>query len=329
MQSLGERNIALTPDRYNKIVALSANLSKENLGLTAERYSDLQRALTAAIHCAWAVNFTIPVSSFEDQHIKAVHSLITLCQSTISDQPARFFFCSSVSVAGNTSRPGTVAESTIVNTEHVQHTGYARSKFVAEHITANAVKRAGACARNLRVGQLIGDTKTGQWNTTEAIPLMMQTSRTLGVLPTLEEEMSWLPVDIAAAIIAEIALGEDKATDPDLVYHILNPTRFHWTRDMLPALHEAGLSFDALPTDQWMKKLRSSSRDPVCNPPIKLLDWFESKYGGPPKTGNLHFVTTETAKRSSIFRSIPSVLDPEFLGLMVDKLKREWERSGP
>ncbi|KAF2676380.1 acetyl-CoA synthetase-like protein [Lentithecium fluviatile CBS 122367] len=327
LTSLEKRGLAITPEAQQKIVALASDLSKPDFGLDETKIDELRCNLVAAIHSAWAVNFNISVSSFEDQHIKAVHNLISFCRSTSSSEPARFFFCSSVSAAAGTPRPGIVAETIVTDAAHVQGTGYARSKFVAEHITRNANKDAGAVARNLRVGQLIGDTKVGEWNTTEGIPLMIQTAVTLGALPALDEEMSWLPVDVAASIVLDLVLSSGSPSDPDLVYHVLNPHRFHWTHDMLPALREAGLSFEVLPKDQWMERLRTSDRDPIKNPPIKLLDWFESKYGRMASTtnkGSLDYLTDQTAMQSSSLRSVPDVTQRGFVEMVVSRLRSNW-----
>lgn len=185
--SLKTRELHLSPAEQQKIVAVSSDLSQPNFGLSTCKLEQLRSRLTLAIHSAWAVNFNIPVQSFENQHIKAVHNLISFCQSVELSDPARFFFCSSVSAAGGTPRPGTVPEGPVQNIAHVQGTGYARSKYVAEHIVRNAMKNAGAVARVLRVGQLVGDSKVGEWNTTEGIPLMIQTAITLGSLPALDE----------------------------------------------------------------------------------------------------------------------------------------------
>lgn len=190
--SLKSRGLALTQEQRSKVVALPCDLSKQDLGLGESRIQELSTKLTTVIHSAWAVNFNISVSSFEDQHIKAVHNLIQLTLSVQTPKPARFFFCSSVSSAGGTPRPGSVLESYVPSPAHAQHTGYARSKYVAEHITRNAMKDAGAPARVLRIGQLVGDTNVGEWNTTEGIPLMIQTAETLGALPALNEVSSWL-----------------------------------------------------------------------------------------------------------------------------------------
>jgi hypothetical protein len=212
---------------------------------------------------------------------------------------------------------------------------------------------------------------------------MIQTAVTLGALPALDEEMSWLPVDHAARIILDCCdvPSEDSESDfdagsyrggagfdlhpleelennptspvyspvgpdytprsrrrprrpsfvevppPDLVYHVLNPTRFHWTRDMLPALAAAGFKFETLPTDQWMERLRNSEQDPKKNPPIKLLDWFESKYGHGSSTKNkgvLVYETEKTSAKSESMRAIPSVTDVEYVRKVIERLQEEW-----
>ncbi|KAL0936953.1 nrps-like enzyme [Colletotrichum truncatum] len=335
--SLSSRGIYLTPSQQAKVVPLATDLGLSDFGLGTSRLSELKSKLTMVIHSAWAVNFNIPVQSFEDQHIKAVYSLIQLCQSVETPAPARFFFCSSVSAAGGTPRPGIVKEGPVPTPRNAQGTGYARSKYVSEHITRNANLTVGASARVLRIGQLVGDSKVGEWNTTEGVPLMIQTAVTLGALPTLDEEMTWLPVDLAATTILEMTNANrsrpaeqvsERDSDADLVYHVLNPIRFHWTQQMLPSLSKAGLRFEALPTDQWMEKLRNSERDPEKNPPIKLLGWFESKYGHGASSagkGGLEYLTGESMKDSPTLRNLPDVTDVLFVRLMIERLKARWK----
>ncbi|RYP76686.1 hypothetical protein DL771_001608 [Monosporascus sp. 5C6A] len=65
-------------------------------------------------------------------------------------------------------------------------------------------KGAGADTRVLRIGQLIGDTRVGEWNPTEGVPMMIQTAARVRALPMPDEEMNWLPVDYAARAIVEL-----------------------------------------------------------------------------------------------------------------------------
>lgn len=151
--------------------------------------------------------------------------------------------------------------------------------------------------------------------------------------------MTWLPVDLAAKAILDLAQlprnGHDTQSkrnappiDTNLVYHVLNPTRFHWTKEMIPALAKAGLEFDLLPTQQWMERLRDSDRDAAKNPPIKLLNWFESKYGSAiksSKTELLVYSTDKTTQDSPTLAALPAVTDPDFVLLMIQQLKKLWK----
>ena len=64
--------------------------------------------------------------------------------------------------------------------------GYTQSKLVGEYIIQRAVEDSGASACNLRIGQIVGDTKLGLWNENEAPPLMIRSALTLGTLPALD-----------------------------------------------------------------------------------------------------------------------------------------------
>ena len=150
--------------------------------------------------------------------------------------------------------------------------------------------------------------------------------------------MTWLPVDCAASVILELTNlsgtdDNDRDTPergPDLVYHVLNPTAFNWSKDMIPALAKAGLEFELLPTDQWMERLRYSDRDPVANPPIKLLGWFESKYGSAgssTKPERLRYLTDQTVEDSPTLRALPDVTDIHFVERMVGRLRKGWNQE--
>jgi thioester reductase-like protein len=170
----------------SKVICLPADLSRDDLGLDKTVIGRLKKTLTTLIHSAWAVNFNLGVRSFEQQHIKGVYNLINLCLSTSTSRPAQFYFCSSISAAAGTPLPAVIAETHVPELAHAQNMGYARSKLVAERIV-KAAGETGMVAKVLRVGQIIGDSEYGIWNTTEAIPLMIQSAVTIGALPALEE----------------------------------------------------------------------------------------------------------------------------------------------
>ena len=282
-ETLSNRKITLSDEEAAKLHTVPSDVSQPNLGLDAYVIEHLLSSLTCVIHSAWAVNFNLGVRSFEQQHVCGTYNLINLCLRSKLPQPARFFFCSSVSAAGNTPKPARIAETMVKNLSHAQTMGYGRSKLVAEHITRNAMCNAGMHARVLRIGQLAGDTVNAQWNDTEAVALMFRSVLTTGALPALDERPSWLPVDLCARAITDITLQNvSSSQDTELVYHLVNPHTFSWKYDLLPALKNSSLpAFEVVSPEEWLQRLASNELDPKENPSIKLLDFWRSKYGRP------------------------------------------------
>ncbi|KAI5205354.1 acetyl-CoA synthetase-like protein [Aureobasidium subglaciale] len=331
--ALSSRDLFLTETERAKIVPFLGDLSKSDLGLDRETFQKLTSQLTHVIHSAWAVNFNLGVKSFEEQHIKGAYNLIQICLSTRTPKPAKFFFCSSVSSAAGTPSDQKVQEGPVPQLEYAQGTGYGRSKLVTERIVHNAMKSTGMYARVLRLGQIAGDSERGQWNTTEAIALMIQTATTIKALPTHNEELSWLPVDMAASIVAELSgiaqpIHDARLKIDGLVYNIQNPKVYHWTRDILPALRGAGLTFDEVSPKEWVQRLRAGDQNPESNPPVKLTDFFAERYGNvaedaPMKSAG-RYVTTQTSKDSATLTRIPDLIESGMVAKFVKAWAKEW-----
>jgi thioester reductase-like protein len=244
-------------------------------------------------------------------------------------------FISSVSAAAGTPSPARVSETLVKEAKHAQSMGYARSKWVAEHIMHAAAASTGMEARILRSGQIIGDSLTGRWNDTEAIPLMFRAAVTIGALPALDENPSWLPVDKCAEAVIELSSlshsGDQTAfyfqpqDDKDVVYHVQNPTTVRWTEDILPAIAAAGLKFETVGQREWVQRLREGEQDPALNPTIKLLDFFTGKYDNDrPGRSGLVFETERTERRSKAIRQGYNVVTSGLLAKCVESWKQDW-----
>ncbi|KAJ0119622.1 male sterility protein [Diaporthe amygdali] len=319
---------SLTVEDMSRVSFLPADLSRPDLGLEEGNLDGILRSLTLVIHSAWAVNFNLGVRSFESQHIRGAHNLINICLRTKTVDPARFYFCSSISSAAATPLPATIGECHIENLSHAQAMGYARSKLVTEHIIKAAGDRTGMTASVLRVGQIVGDTTHGSWNTTEAIPLMIQSAKTIGALPALEETPSWMPVDLVAQAVIELS-GVDSADGGHFpkseVYNVQNNRLFHWTRDLLPALKEAGLDFKIVSQRKWVDLLRKSDQNPETNPTIKLVDFFAQKYDNDkPGRSGLKFATQKAEAESEAMRNGFDVVGSGLVRTMVAWMESQW-----
>lgn len=296
----------MSPAQRSKIVALASNLADAKLGLSDKAYELVKKDLRTVIHSAWAVNFNMRLSSFESDNIAGVAHLMDLCRAVDESEPANFNFCSSVS---------TVTRCTVnpiperaPELEWAQTMGYAQSKSVVENLCCEEARSQGSqkpvTTRVLRIGQIIADTQNGVWNDTEAIPLMLQSAVTIGALPKLKETPAWLPVDTVAQAIIDLSLSEAG----HLVANVVNPRSFDWTKDLLPALKAAGLEFEELEPREWVQKLRNSNADPVANPPVKLVDFFATKYDKTEFAAPKSFAT-ETACQYSPALASAAILD--------------------
>lgn len=322
-KSLHERRIYhnLTDAARCKLVALPVNFSDSNLGFDKHTYNLIASQITDLIHCAWSVNFNWQLASFEKDNIAGVRNLINLCLKSQRPTPASFNFCSSISAVVNTAE-GEVPEALPKSLSYAQEMGYAQSKLVAENICIKAAEQTGLRARVLRIGQVTGDTQHGVWNMTEAIPLMIQSATTIGALPRLNETHRWLPVDVVAETIIDHTFSTYEAG----VLNIVNHNSFHWTTDLLPYLHLAGLQFTELETPQWLEKLRESNLDPAVNPPIKLVEFWTTKYGSGEGLRKSFAWRTELARRYSKALEETGGLGQKDVDKMMQYFKSAWSR---
>lgn len=323
VKSMRSRRVyqGLSDSARHKLIALRSDLSQSTLGIDHDVYTQLTSEITDVIHCAWSVNFNLHLSSFERDSIAGVANLLALCLQARRPRPASFNFCSSISAVMQ-SPEDEIPESLPAQLSYAQNMGYAQSKLVGEHVCVRAAQTTGITARVLRIGQVVGDTQHGIWNPTEAIPLILQCATTIGALPTLDESPLWLPVDTVAATVVDISLSsEDTSAAQELgtgcVFNILSSYPFHWTRDLLPYLRRAGLEFDELDPRTWLQRLRHSDPDPASNPPIKLVEFFASKYDTPAPRKSF-FWHTERARRLSPALASAQPLDQELITKMVD-----------
>ncbi|KAH0125225.1 acetyl-CoA synthetase-like protein, partial [Aureobasidium melanogenum] len=160
-----------------------------------------------------------------------------------------------------------------------------------------------------------------------------QTATTIKALPTHNEELSWLPVDLAASIVVELSgiaqpITETRLQDNDLVYNVQNPKVYHWTLDILPALRRAGLRFDEVSPKGWVQRLRAGDQNPESNPPVKLTEFFAERYGNdvenaPMKSAG-RYDTIQTCKDSATMTAIPDLIESDLVAKFVRAWAKEW-----
>ena len=278
----------------NKVVCTPSNLARQDLGIDESLLLTIKSTVNIIIHAAWAVNFTLKFKTFEF-HLAGTQNLLNLgfAAAQLVDEghgrgSTRFLFCSSIaSVTASTSL--VVKEEVSQDPSDASPLGYSRSKWAAEQICQIAQDTAAEAhvpleVDILRIGQLCGDWKHGIWNQSEAWPLMLSTFDVCSALPDLPHEvLNWLPVDVAAKAVVEIAERSRQKVDPEKqasVYHVLNSGRSPTWTDMLQWLQrEVGEQLQILPTTRWLAVLEEElSLHHVNHPSGRLLEVWKAAY---------------------------------------------------
>ncbi|KAI0185904.1 putative NRPS-like enzyme [Xylaria flabelliformis] len=339
LKSLQKRRLEIGPLGEQKIFPVTADLGKPSFGLEdGELMEKIRAQVTLIVHLAWPVNFNIHLQSFEPQ-LEGLRSLLDLSLSVRRSEPARLLFGSSISTAYNTSTPASIPDTAIEDFTQAGHTGYAQSKLVAEHMVVNAARR-GARAYVLRIGQVVGDTLYGVWNDNEYIPSLIRTALTLKMLPRLEEQCSWLPVDVLATVILQLSdtiMSAPRpymmdASNPPIFYNVVNPYEFSWDC-LLQELKEAGLSFDKVSVQTWVKSLKRSAdnMEEDVTPAAKLLTFFETQYksrdlGGKKLSDDLQvrFETMAITRDTTILKCPPRCIEDGYVKKFLSAWLQKW-----
>ena len=326
MKSNSSRGLtmSLTPDR---VTFLQSDMSKPLLGLPKPTYDELLQQVTHVIHNAWAVDFNLSLSSFEETHIRGVRQFIDF--SVHSENRAHIFFTSSISTVMNwrANHSGAVPEKIFDDFSVPQPMGYAESKHISERLLAIAGKVSNVPASVCRVGQVAGPvhSEKGMWNRQEWFPTIVTSSAYLGLLPDSLMAMGteWIPVDVLAKVIVEL-LDPADGSEITRVYHTLNPYSAEW-RNLLPTVKEIlGPKTRVVSYHQWVDALEQSAdktEDVGKNPAIKLLDFFKGLEQHAGKSTPLE--TKETAKASKTLAALGPV-SPEWMTIWM----RQWGFEG-
>ncbi|KAK4186654.1 hypothetical protein QBC35DRAFT_257040 [Podospora australis] len=334
-KALTEKGLSLPAASLSKITALSSDLSKPEFGLSPTVFEQVKNTVTWIIHSAWSVNFNLPLASFEPD-IQGLYNLLRLSLSVHRAEPAKLFFCSSVSTAFATLPPaGSISKEVVIPNEPVDvhqaaGMGYAQSKWVGEQMCLRASQEAGARAYVLRIGQIVGDKTKGIWNDVEAVPTLIRTGLVMGCLPDLEfkGEISWLPVDTLATTILQLSQTLSSAPRPtsssSVFYNLVNPQTFTWSALIHTLREQCGWKFSVVPVAEWFSRLQEET-DSVANPAVKLVDFYREEYGTEDTT-LVSFDMSSAQRDASALRggNAPRIIEDGFVTKFVDAWVGKW-----
>ncbi|KAK0707252.1 hypothetical protein B0H67DRAFT_612024 [Lasiosphaeris hirsuta] len=253
-------------------------------------YTALATTTTTIIHNAWPVNFNTPLAAFAPS-LAGTRHLADLAAAAA----AHVTLISSIGSVMNypAVRPGGVGvvpeEFDADNSLPIRGQGYAESKHVAGCILHRAARVAGVRATVLRVGQVGGPMRGGGvWNRHEWLPSLIASSKVLGRIPRAlgrhNDVVTWLPVDVAAEAVRDLALAGGKAGEEAECFNVVNPRAVEWA-ELVAAVQKfysarEGRTIEQVSLGEWLDELNrvdaTDDADKVERfPALKLLDFFQ------------------------------------------------------
>ncbi|CAL1709825.1 unnamed protein product [Somion occarium] len=261
--------------RRPKYQLVEGDLSKPFFGLDAALYEEIRDSVTHIIHNAWPVDFNLNLVSFE-KHLQGTRNLVDFALSSPFVEAPRVMFISSIGMFRHPKSRGIAPEELVDDPSVPIGQGYAESKWVGEHILAEATKHTGLPTVSVRVGQLSGN-RVGYWNEREWFPSLVKSGVFVGCLPDVPGvgPVSWLPLHNAGEATAQMRHS------PYPTLHLVNPKLNPWRTFLEPIANELGVPL--VPYNTWLSKLEDSLKDPSLsevehlkrNPALRLLEMFK------------------------------------------------------
>jgi thioester reductase-like protein len=278
---------------FSKAHFFKTDFGVDNFGLPDTTYRHLLSTATTFIHSAWSVDFNLSLESYEGTHIAGTYRVINFALASEYKTPV--IFISSIASVGNWGsvvRDGSdvpETSTTLFDSTITLPQGYGESKHVAAEILATASHRLGIKTAIVRAGQLAGpSTQAGgaAWNRHEWLPTIVHTSKVMKKLPrTLGnmDRVDWVPMDIAAGTVIDIANATYSEDEPTQVYHLANPHTTTW-KDLYPVIQdffkqEDNTDMEIVEYNDWVEELArmpQTKENAERVPGLKLLDFYKS-----------------------------------------------------
>jgi len=240
----------LPVDWQNRVVALSGELTKPACGLDRELWVRIGREVGFVIHCAGLIRFLSKYESLRRVNVEGLANLATIT----AEFGLPLMFTSTYGVFGSKIYEDvTLLESDLERGQFFLGLNYHRSKYECERLLGLLAKTKGQRSIVVRLGDVMGDSKTGAYPLFEThlrsmYYSILKTAVDTGLAPLRPENFLVTPVDyVAEAMVHLLDCPEALGT----TVHLINPHRRTFD-DVMDSLKEVGYEIRSIPTDEYI-----------------------------------------------------------------------------
>jgi thioester reductase-like protein len=266
----GMRKLRETLDFYSlwreearaRILPVCGDLSQPLLGVGPARFASMAEEVDAIYHCGAWVNALYPYSILRQANVMGTVEVLRLA-TRARRKPLHYVSSTGIFPGHGYSNGHVIREEDELPASEVLTTGYAKSKWVAEKLVAEARSR-GVPVAIYRLGLVSGDSTTGICNTEDLWCRAWKTLIQFGSFPRMETapKLALIPVDYVARAVIHLSLQERLLGK---VFHLVSPTPTDWGT-LLEWTRAYGYPLEAEPADAWserMLRFLGSQRTPL------------------------------------------------------------------
>jgi amino acid adenylation domain-containing protein/thioester reductase-like protein len=259
----------------DRVVLMVGDIAEPNLGLAPGTFDELARTIDVIHHAGAMVNFTYPYQDLKAANVTGTRELIRLA-GLYRGIPIHYVSTTAVLAGFGAIGVREVTEDTpLAYADHLCM-GYIETKFVAEELLRNA-GRAGLPVTIYRPLDVVGDHRTGVWNTATEMCALIRFITDSGVAPDIDLPLDFVPVDICAAAMTFISSQAEAA---GRTYHLASP-KYALLGSLVDRLRSRGFVIKTIPYRNWVDELLKYAAQNPSHPMTPFVPLFVDVCEGP------------------------------------------------
>ncbi|WP_459480612.1 amino acid adenylation domain-containing protein [Clostridium saccharoperbutylacetonicum] len=232
-----------------RIIPVIGNLEEAFLGMKHNIFDELSREIDVIYHNGAYVNFAYPYEVLKNANVEGTKEVVRLATNK---KMKLIHYISTTSVYENLEGRKDVDDNELlISNEKLENTlGYTQSKWVAERIIRNAMKR-GIPVTIYRPDVVTGSSKSGVWNSSDYASKILLNIIKLGIIPEENLKFNWIPVDYVSKVITYISAKPDTLNK---MFNLVSPNSFTISK-LGEWLTNIGYPVEELSIDKWCEKI--------------------------------------------------------------------------
>jgi thioester reductase-like protein len=258
----------------DRIEPLCGNLADTRLGLGEDGFAHLAADVDLIVHNGAQVHHGLPYAQLRATNVSGTREILRLACLKGRSTPLHYVSTLSVLPAAATTERARFFERDEISVYPAPQGGYNLSKWVAEHLVAEA-RRRGLPVTVYRPGPISGDSRNGRYNSNDFLFRLMSGYVQSGLAPDGATLLDLLPVDFVARTIVSLSRGDQAAGH---TYHLLHPRPVS-SEILFDVCRDAGLDIRRVPYEDWFRHLGKVAREDKGHALFPLAALFSSRRG--------------------------------------------------